>query len=205
LRCSVFDHHAGDVNEAKLLRVLSKGHLAYEINEFVVDAERLPSVRTTEYNNPVLEAFLIHARVLLDFFYAKADAPERPRPGNQAYAFQFVEGGEEAWDEIAPRDKCKELFGHDLQDLYTTISTRIGHLTVERLDKVGWYGDDIVRGLTHLISVWHENLTADAKAAFDAGQRFESERAAERGTPWIGVPEERTGRARLSYTRLADP
>jgi hypothetical protein len=199
---------------AKHLRLLSEGHISYEINELLVDARRLPTV-APENNNPVLEALLIHARVLLGFFYAKEEAPAkvdatgnvsvpaRKRPGNEVYAFEFVDGGEEAWNALAPRENVRSLFGRDLRALYTTISTRIGHLTVERIDKVGWYGDDMVRGLSHLIRLWRENLTADAEAALEAGQAHEADRARQRGVPWYGDPiNERRRACRGSYQRL---
>jgi hypothetical protein len=106
---------------AKQLRVLRQGHVPYEINELRVNAGRMSRVRGTEFNNPVFEAFLIHCRVLLDFFYPMEEVqatyeddghlrtPARLRRSNDIYAFQFISGAEETWNEIAPRDGAKAL------------------------------------------------------------------------------------------------
>jgi hypothetical protein len=142
--------------------MLSEGHIPYEIQQLGADAQLVQRYRGTELNNVVLETFLIHGRVLLDFYYARS---EEWRRKDDVFAFQFIEGGERRWDELAPRSECSDLFGHELRELYNKISTSVGHLSLVRLDKAGWNCLVLLDGLTTLTERWQKNLTPESHAA----------------------------------------
>src|SRR6266540_3431184 len=72
-----------------------------------------------------------------------------------------------------PRDGCAALFGHDFNDLYNKISTSIGHLSTERLDKPEWDQMILVGGITELLKLWRLNLTPEAIDAARAGDAYE--------------------------------
>jgi hypothetical protein len=156
------------------LRMLREGHVPYEIKEFAADTVLLDKLRNTKLKNVALEAFLVHGRVLLDFYYAK---PFNRRP-TDVFAFQFIEGGEPRWDEIAPREEAPGLFGHSVDDLYNKISTSLGHLTITRLAKAAWGYPVLGQGLMTLTTRWRQNLTADSLAALVQGEQLEADRSA---------------------------
>jgi hypothetical protein len=98
---------------------------------------------------------------------------------------------------------ARKPFGHDLRELLNSISKSVGHLTIERLDKLVWFGDVLFRGLSTLIELWINNLTDEARRALFDGVKAEAERASARGTPWIGVDvQPGTTGAKRSYTKL---
>ena len=147
----------------ELMRML-EDHVMYEYGSMMTIGGQVRPTQGTEWQNPVLESFLLHSRVLLDFFYAKPFN----RKDSDVFAFHYVDGGEEKWDAVCPRDQARAIFGHEVTDLFNKISTSIGHLTTDRLDKAGWNELVLKGGLEATFASWIQHLTPEACAVLVA-------------------------------------
>ena len=146
------------------MRMLDE-HVLYEYGALVTIGGQVRPTQGTEWQNPILESFLLHSRVLLDFFYAK---PPGNRKETDVFAYQYVVGGEAKWNHVCQRSGAPAIFGHEVKVLFNKISTSIGHLTTDRLDKARWNELVLKDGLERIFAAWLQNLTPAAHAVLVA-------------------------------------
>lgn len=117
-------------------------------------------------SNMALESYLIHARNLLEFYYPGA-AKHRRR--GHVYAFCFLQGGEDRWELLNDRTGFESRLGHDVREIHNAISTRIGHVSIDRLNKVGWVLAPISGELLHTSTLFRDALRYPYRQAWDFG------------------------------------
>lgn len=121
-------------------------HLHYEIWMLISVAQGLASGITGEsvINNSLLESFAIHARVLLDFLYAK----EKP-PADDVVAEDFLATPQQ-WHEARPPKS------QTLQMVHRRVAKEVAHLTYARQDVTpemkGWPFIDIAKEIQIVIN-----------------------------------------------------
>ena len=120
-------------------------HIGYEANNLfvcgtavVAMADRPPS----QEKNVVLAAYLLHARNLLGFLVA-SDSPWE----NDVFAYDYFPGGQGGMGGAVLTRRYGRALGMKVSEVYSHISTRIGHVGLQRLVKVSWLPQVIASGL----------------------------------------------------------
>lgn len=91
------------------------------------------------FHNIWIEAFLIHARCLIDFFRYESG----PRRDEDIYAADYFESPEE-W--IRVRGEMPEV----LRESRELAHTRLAHISLARREKIKWPFTDIIAGIAEL-------------------------------------------------------
>jgi hypothetical protein len=139
------------------LHQLAYEAVRYEMNELITCDHLLPTLRSTKAKNMmwnmVLEAFVIHARNQVDFFYERS----QPHPSD-VYAALYVK----EWPDLRPAKS--EL----LKETKKRADKQLAHLTVERIElsSQSWDHQGITRELVALYQRFLEALPQDRRSWF---------------------------------------
>jgi hypothetical protein len=147
---------ASGITQEKL-QVLLDGHIRYELDELIHDHNTIVKGDVIEHGNAVLEAFLIHGRNLVEFFFPDRRTVQR-RP-NHVWAFEYFEGGWRAWEATGARSKFEIAVGHRVGDVIGAVSQTVGHLTIQRSGRLGWNVPQIAIPLVYAYQRWEEGLS----------------------------------------------
>jgi hypothetical protein len=127
-------------------------HIFYELLMFVKMAQEMTSGKYpqgTTINNALIEAFTIHARILLDFLYG-----EKKRP-DDAVAGDFFPTQND-WFKIRPS------MPSNLNSMNKRVGKEIAHLTYSRLkvtpDTKPWHFVDITKDMLKIFNKFLENV-----------------------------------------------
>jgi len=130
-------------------------HLFYEFLMFINMAEEMQSgkyIQGTTVMNALLEAFTIHARILLDFLYKTKDRVDDVVAGDF-----FADEG--IWLRIRPK------MPPNLENLSKRVGKEIAHLTFSRLrvtpENKPWTFVDIARDMIGVFDKFLENVSKD--------------------------------------------
>lgn len=142
------------ISDETLLR-FSGEHLAYEMEMFFATAAELLrplNVNSDLIKNALLEAFTIHARSILFFFY-----PENPRK-DDALAEHFLTS-KKAWNVIRPQ------LSPELKRLQKRVGKEIAHLSYTRLEihpkNKGWDFGQIILEFISVFKLFTKNSASN--------------------------------------------
>lgn len=112
------------------LQSFAKNHIDYEFKMLLSTADLLRLVKTTIYKDPVhlsqFESFLIHARLLDDFFFPqeRREKKWRPKSSGDVFAANYLPVG---------RSVSTVILSHEVR---TAINKQAAHLCIERESKI---------------------------------------------------------------------
>jgi len=137
-------------NNRKITRQEENGTLGYEIGMFRESSKALLSgIKLADfYHNLVVESFVIHARVLIDFFYGK-----RQHPDDMIAKDFFSEDVD--WVNIRPP------LTRVLQEAKTKANKQLAHLSFTRLklkskNEKGWKIFEIFNDMNKVINSFNK-------------------------------------------------
>jgi hypothetical protein len=120
--------------------------VGYELRKIIYLPQLEPPTRRTTAYDMWVEAFLLHARNVLEFMWPHPDADKRKE--SDLYAYNFIVGNDDAaWFEVNPLDGDDYPFVEDVGTIFDNISTRLSHLCTERRDRLAWNVPEIRAGL----------------------------------------------------------
>lgn len=111
----------------------------------------------------ILESFLLHTRVLHDFFFKSRNSND-PKKNDDSVASDFVPD----WSSVRPQKG--EYLGN--KDRFERLNKALAHLTIRRVEydqlQKAWNVDAIKDEVGNLIEAFQLNLPPERKAWFDA-------------------------------------
>jgi hypothetical protein len=128
-------------------------HVAYDMVEVRDQYRALVHIAVKPHEVAAMDAFLLHSRNLLGFYWPPSEAAQWT---GDVYAFDYIEGY------VPPHHLIKP----SIQELKKTISTRLAHLCLARIEKVVWYPQVINEALTNAISDFLSRVEEPYKAEF---------------------------------------
>jgi len=102
-------------------------------------------------NNMVLECFLLHAKLLLEFFYDNG----KPKTGSYVRGWHFYGNDKSVWEKFCP-EKTEEI-----KDFEKRINSELSHFGASRITPFlhkGWSEVKILHDFMDVVAVFVKNL-----------------------------------------------
>ena len=135
------------------LRVFSREHLYYEIRMLFGVARELKDGTSNIYiYNALLESFVIHASIILDFFYLPQES------GDDARAVHYVKD-QKKWKTALPLKQKQFSIFHQKRN------KEVVHLSYKRLEvhpgQKRWYTSQIVKKIRKVVNIFLDHADPD--------------------------------------------